>query len=160
MTALPGARDLPDRDPGLPRFVLVIAAIAAAAAIIAAVRTGAALAPPTLVPQEATAIVGPSGADLFVREGCGECHVTQGVPTALGPSLAGVLASARERLADPRYTGSAATPEAYLREATVDHCRDLLAGYSCPDVSAVELRLGAGEIDRLVRYLAQLEAPP
>jgi mono/diheme cytochrome c family protein len=150
--------ELPEADPGLPRFLGVVVLVALLAAAYVVARPGGNLPAPDLAGASAAATSSAplSGADLFLREGCGECHVTVGPSTALGPSLAGALEHARARLEQPSYTGSATSPEAYLREATLDHCKDLLPGYQCPEVLTVGLRLSTQELDRLVAYVAGL----
>jgi hypothetical protein len=157
--------DLPARDPGLPRFVLVALGAAALLAVWALLRPpgpaggltadggGTGVATVTPAPGQR------SGALLFLQEGCGRCHVTAGPSTARGPSLVGLAAVAAARVADPGYRGWAQDARGYLREAIVDHCLDLVPGYDCPAAPYVSLRLSAEEIDRLVEFVGQLQAP-
>lgn len=158
MTAEGVALDVPARDPGLPRFLVVVAACALAGAALVAVRPEPLDAPAAGadVAGDPTPDAGLTGAGLFLREGCGECHATSGPSSALGPSLAGVWSRAQSRVIMPGYAGDADTAEGYLREATLAHCVDLLPGYTCPDVSEVGLRLSLDEVDRIVRFMAGL----
>jgi mono/diheme cytochrome c family protein len=159
----PVVRDLPVADPGLPRFVLVVALLAAVGALWLAMR------PSEVVPLESVRdevlpeVVeepeGTSGGMIFVREGCGECHVTTGPSTALGPSLAGVGARAEERVRSPEYTGHSDNARDYVREATLDHCADVVPGYECVELSDVGLRLSPAEVDSLVDFMLGLPAP-
>jgi nitric oxide reductase subunit C len=98
-----------------------------------------------------------SGASLFVVEGCGTCHVTVGPSTALQPSLAGTRAHAEDRIESPDYGGLATTPEEYIRESILDHCADVLPGYSCESAPDVGVRLGSDEIDALVEFIMGLD---
>jgi hypothetical protein len=155
--------DLPDRDPGLPRFAWLAIALAVAAVCWVAVRPTTELGPDAAAAGDtvsAASSPAESGATLYVREGCGQCHTTVGPATALGPSLAGAARLAAARIHAPDYTGLARTPADYLREATVDHCVDLLPGYvyDCADVPDVALRLGDADVARLVEFLAALPA--
>lgn len=154
--------DLPVDDPGVPRFVYVIAAVALAGAAWLLVRPTA-VTPlgdmqDEIVAEESTEAEDTSGGMIFVREGCGACHVTAGPSSALGPSLSGVATAADQRVRSPSYTGRADNAGDYLREATLDHCVDLVPGYDCVEVSDVALRLSIDEIDRLVTFMMGLSA--
>jgi len=155
----PSLVDVPEPDPGLPRFLALVTVVTVLAAGAVVLRPAA---PPTVArapldgPGPAV-VPDVSGAGLFLREGCGECHVTAGPSSALGPSLAGVYQRAGRRVAEPTYTGTADSPLGYLWEATLYHCRDLLPGYVCPDLPAVGLRLSLEELEVLVGYLAALD---
>lgn len=145
-------------DPGTPRFVRATLVIALLAAVWVLIRPTAARVPT----DGGAAAVGDgtlsSGGMLFLREGCGACHVTVGPSSALGPSLAGVLANAAARLGDPSYAGYAGTPRDYVREATLEHCVDPLPGYAyeCTEVADVGLRLSEADVERLVDFLSEL----
>lgn len=159
MSGAVGIHDLPEADPGLPRFVLLVALLAVGGAAVAAVRgspTGPGPGTGAVAEGRSPEAIGWSGEELFLREGCGECHAADGSSSALGPGLAGALGRASERIADPTYGGTARSPREYLWEATVDHCRDPLPGYACPEGVVVGLRLGADEVDRVVDYVVQL----
>lgn len=152
--------DLPAADPGIPLFVVAAAACAVLGAMWLVVRP-----PHSDVPGPSAADeVGQgsiprvrTGSDIFVAEGCGTCHITSGPSTALQPSLEGALGRAARRLQASDYSGSATTPEEYLREAILDHCADTLPGYSCEGAPDVGLRLGPAEFEALVAFVADLE---
>jgi hypothetical protein len=145
-------------EPGVPRFLRLALAATLVAAIWVLVRPAAGPSPASGGPGTAGDGTTASGGTLFLREGCGACHVTVGPSSALGPSLAGVLANAGRRIADPSYAGFARTPIDYVREATLDHCVDLLPGYDyeCTEVGDVGLRLNEADVARLVDFLARL----
>lgn len=166
MTQPTRVADLPGRDAGLPRFVITALVGSAALAVWLLVRpsrpagpmaTG--VPPPRATVTSATLPGQRSGATLFLQEGCGNCHATTGPSTALGPSLAGAADRAGARIRAEDYRGSADSPAAYLREAIVDHCLDLVPGYDCVAAPDITLRLSAEEIDRLVGFVSRLEAP-
>ena len=148
----------PPVEPGLPRFVVAAALCTVLAAVWAMggrsenARPSAGTAQPAAANRESPL----SGAELYISAGCAECHPTVGPSTALGPSLAGAEESARLRLADEGYTGSADDALGYLAEATVDHCTDLLPGYGCQGVPDFGLHLTAEQVDDLVRYMIDL----
>jgi mono/diheme cytochrome c family protein len=154
--------DLPERDPGLPRFIMVMAVLVAAGALWLVVR------PVSVEPLDEAPVVSAavepeeagdaSGGMLFVREGCGACHATAGPSTALGPTLSDAARNADDRIRSPEYAGHAEDAGAYLREATLDHCADILPGYECVEVSEVGLRLSAAEIEKLVEFMSGLGA--
>lgn len=154
--------ELPARDPGLPRFAwaagLVAAGIAAgwlwAAAPAPSPEAEAALDAFAQTPIPAEVVL--PGAGLFLREGCGACHATSDVSTALGPGLSGVGARAARRIAEAGYGGEADTATAYLREAIVDHCADAVPGYACVDLPDIGLRLTEDDVADLVDYLGRL----
>ncbi len=56
----------------------------------------------------------------FQKGGCGACHVIPGVPGAsgmIGPDLSAIGDVVEARLESDEYSGQAANPEDYLREA-------------------------------------------
>ena len=152
------AIDLPERDPGLPRFALALAGLAIIgclwllAAPLPGRFSGHATRATTAVP---TGLAEP-GRDLFVSQGCGACHAVEGPPTAGGPSLGGALGRAAARVGSAEYSGEAKDAMAYLREAILDHCADPLPGYDCGKAPAVGLRLSERQIDELVGFVATL----
>jgi nitric oxide reductase subunit C len=95
---------------------------------------------------------------------CATCHSrTQGL-TQIGPSLAGVVKTAKERIADPTYGGGAQAPAEYLRESILRPSAFVVTGatYRAPDGTSLmpafyEKTLQPGQIDDLVAYLSTLE---
>lgn len=152
--------DLPAADPAVPPFVLAVVVLAVLAAVWLAARApgGAEL---VEAPAAPTGLPAESGGGLFVREGCGGCHPTVGASGVQGPSLAGAARRAAGRIASPAYTGFATDPIGYLREATVDHCVDLVPGftYDCAEVGDVGLRLGEADLERLIDFVRNLPDP-
>jgi len=162
MSAAEEHRDLPVRDPGVPRFARMIMAVAVVGAMWILLRPEADGPPGTGgfrpgAPEDASS-AGPSGASLFFAQGCGACHSTIGPATAMAPTLAGVWDRAAARIAEDEYRGSANTREDYLREAVLDPCAYVVLGYTCTCAPDVGLRLSSAEVDRLVTYLAGLSA--
>lgn len=94
---------------------------------------------------------------------CTACHsMAPGVNLA-GPTLAGMLTRAQETIDSPDYTGSATTPEDYIRESIVEPSAWLYPGamYSANGVSFMPATYGQDltpeEIDHLVAYLASFK---
>ncbi len=145
-------------DAPVPRFVWLLVTLFIAGSFWAA--RGDSVAQPVATPAPPRTSLPAqwptAGADLFLAAGCASCHATVGRSTKLGPSLAGALKSAEARLADPGYAGQAATPEEYLVEATVDHCRDLIPGYSCAGVPDYGVMLTGDQVSGLVQFLVGL----
>jgi mono/diheme cytochrome c family protein len=148
--------DLPARDPGLPRVASLAVVIALGAALWLLLRPVAVALPAAEAPGAVPTEVGQTGAEVFISAGCSACHPTTGPSAPSGPSLAGVLERAQARIAAPDYAGRVDSARAYLREATLDHCLDLVPGYTCPAVPEVGLRLTAGQVDALVDFMAGL----
>jgi nitric oxide reductase subunit C len=107
---------------------------------------------------------GDRGKALFNGAGaCAGCHAVAPGVRLVGPSLAGIGATASDRIKDPAYHGKASAVEEYLRESIVDPSR-----YIAPDgnYATTEGRsfmpdqfsktLDAGQIDDLVAYLNTL----
>lgn len=150
--------ELPERDPGIPRFVwltLVLALGLGGWALLRPERAREALLSPapsqdaSLPDAEAAAL----GARLFVAQGCGGCHPTIGPDSSLGPSLEALSSRAAARLSAPDYAGSALDAAAYVAEASVDHCRDRLPGYVCPELTELSLRLSLADGEALAAFL-------
>jgi hypothetical protein len=59
-------------------------------------------------------------------------------------------------LSVPDYAGAATTPGEYLRESIVDHCTDLVPGYSCDDVPNYGLWMSTDEATRIAAYVEAL----
>jgi hypothetical protein len=160
VTARPPAADLPQIEPRLPRFAALLAMLALGGAIAAWVAwpIRQSVADGSAAFDAGPGSIDATGGMLFVREGCGACHATVGPSSAMGPTLAGAAESAAQRIASPEYAGFAESPDAYLREATLDHCVDVPAeyDYACDQLSEVGLRLSSDEIDRLVQFMVDL----
>jgi hypothetical protein len=160
VTVAPPFTDLPDRDPGLPRFILLLACGAVLGAGWVMLRPSGGSTGTVAATTGSGQAADLTGGSLFVREGCGACHATIGPSMASGPSLAGARQHAADRIASPDYTGFSDSPDDYLREATLDHCVDLVPGYvhDCAKLSDVGLRLSDAQVDLLVAFIAAL--PP
>lgn len=150
--------ELPERDPGIPRFVwlaLILALGLGAWALLRPERAGEALLSPapsqdaSLPDSEAAAL----GARLFVAQGCGGCHPTVGPDSSLGPSLETIASRASARLVAPDYAGTARDVASYVAEASLDHCRDRLPGYDCPELTELSLRLSLADGEALAAFL-------
>lgn len=94
---------------------------------------------------------------------CAACHsMAPGVNLA-GPTLAGMLTRAQETIESPEYTGSATTPEEFIRESIVEPSAYLHPGamYSANGVSFMPTTyvddLTPEELDNLVAYLASFK---
>lgn len=107
-----------------------------------------------------------SPAAAFQKGGCFACHVIPGAPTSgtLGPDLSTIVDVAQTRLADPGYTGSATTAEAYIRESILAPEAFLVA--DCPTAACqkglmpatLAQTLSEAEIATIVGYLTGLPA--
>ena len=152
--------DLPVLDPGLPRFAVLAAVVIAVASFWLVARpTDVAPLETVVIEDDLEVVAAPgdeTGGMLFVREGCGACHATDGPSTALGPTLLDAAQNAVDRIRSSDYTGRAEDERAYLREATLDHCVDVLPGYQCVEVSEVALRLSSSQVERLVDFMMAL----
>ncbi len=93
---------------------------------------------------------------------CAACHLSAGSPQVgvLGPALTGGRTVASQRIASPSYTGSAQTPEGYVRESILNPDAYVVPGdgYSSPGgastmPAAVGEALSPLELDTLVRAL-------
>lgn len=61
-----------------------------------------------------------AGAELMVNNGCGGCHIVQGVDGmvgVVGPELSALGSVALERLEDSAYGGAATSAEEYIQES-------------------------------------------
>ncbi len=72
-----------------------------------------------------------AGLELYRQQYCGLCHVLDAANTGgpFGPSHNGMGTTADNRIRDPNYTGSATTPEGYIRESIVDPGIHIVPGY-------------------------------
>lgn len=147
--------ELPERDPGLPRFALLLVSGGMAMVVfaLAASRQG----PAPLVPYgpEPLPVVS-AGETVYGAAGCASCHDPSGRDSVLAPGLAGVASRATQRLEDPSYGGEAQSVTGYLEEAILDHCADPLPGYDCASAPDVSVRLSMADVANLVQYLLTL----
>jgi mono/diheme cytochrome c family protein len=102
-----------------------LAAITVLAALLGSVDPSAAttLAPATPAPTVPAAQEGraAAGRQVYLQNYCGICHslAAAGTRGTFGPPHDGLATTARQRLADPAYTGEAMTVVQYLRESIV-----------------------------------------
>ena len=93
---------------------------------------------------------------------CFSCHSTQPGVQVVGPSLAGVGTRAAEILKAPGYTGTAKTPEDYIRESILNPSAYVVPGptFAAAGQSIMpaiyQTMLKPEDIDHLVAYLATL----
>ena len=94
---------------------------------------------------------------------CFSCHSTQPGVQVVGPSLAGVGTRAAEILKAPGYTGTAKTPEDYIRESILNPSAYVVPGptFAAAGQSIMpaiyQTMLKPEDIDHLVAYLATLK---
>lgn len=95
--------------------------------------------------------------------GCFACHSTAPGVNLVGPSLAGIAATAAARVQASEYTGDATDAEGYLRESILAPSADIVAGanYSSGGVSMMPATFGQSlepaQVDALVAYLMTLK---
>ena len=109
----------------------------------------------TMTTEEFVAV----GARIYARA-CVLCHSGLG---DRAPKLDAVATVWRERIGDPRYRGSAATLEAYLRESMIEPSAYVVKGFGkpgsgdtespMPEVTRGALSLSPSEIDAVIAYL-------
>ncbi len=149
--------ELPERDPGLPRFVWLVYGGLLVLGLVLLLRPDDGLAVLAPEPEAERSVEGEDlagrGARIFVAEGCSGCHATVGADGSLGPSLYGLAQRATTRLAAPDYQGRAVDAAGYVVEASLDHCLDPLPGWDCPDLSGLALRLSIEDGEALAAYL-------
>lgn len=100
-----------------------------------------------------------TGQELFISQGCGGCHVIEGVDAAIGqvcPNLSTIATDATEIIASPDYTGDATTAAEYIRESIVDPNIYVVEGYQ-PNVmpQTFDQTLSEQQINDLVAFLMQ-----
>lgn len=94
---------------------------------------------------------------------CFSCHATQPGVQLVGPSVAGLGARAVEVLKNPGYTGTARTPEDYIRESILHPSAHVVPGatFSAGGLSIMPAiyqdTLKPADIDHLVAYLDTLK---
>ena len=99
-----------------------------------------------------------AGKQVYLQNYCGICHTlaTAGTHGVFGPSHDGVATTARQRIADPAYTGKAVTVVQYLRESIVEPAAFAAPGYtytSHPMPSYAHL--AKRDLDALIYFLLQ-----
>lgn len=93
---------------------------------------------------------------LLVSQGCGGCHLLEGVSGMtgrVGPPLDGIGERAAARVLEPAYTGEAADAAAYLRESIVAPNLYLVPDYPPVMPEGLDRSLSNEEFDALVTYL-------
>lgn len=96
------------------------------------------------------------GVTSYASNYCGACHALQpaGTNGTFGPSHDDMAATALQRLADPLYSGSATTPEEYLRESILEPSQYLVPGFvMTPHAMPSFAHLPAEDIDALIALL-------
>jgi cytochrome c551/c552 len=89
--------------------------------------------------------------------GCITCHSVEPNVVVVGPSLAGIAATAERIVNSPGYTGTAKTGEEFLRESILNPNANVETGFShgvMPDWLTV---LSEQQIDDLIAYLGMLK---
>ena len=95
--------------------------------------------------------------------GCFACHATVPGVNLVGPSLAGIAATAEARVKAADYHGKATDAAGYIRESILDPNADLVAGptYSTNGQSMMPPGFGQSlepaQVDALVAYLTTLK---
>ena len=109
--------------------------------------------PPAVQDKRAAA-----GREIYLKNYCGICHAlaTAGTRGTFGPPHDGLATTARERIADPAYTGEAVTAAQYLRESIVEPAIYASPGYiytshPMPTYSHLPRR----DLDALIYFLMQ-----
>lgn len=91
------------------------------------------------------------GAELYVVRGCQSCHGAEG-SGGIGPAVAGIAGTERELI-----DGTVVIADTeYLRRSITDPNAEIVAGYS---IRMPENRLSDADVDALVAYIEELEAP-
>lgn len=91
------------------------------------------------------------GADIYTARGCQSCHGAGG-SGGIGPALAGIAGTQRE-LIDGTFV---VADTEYLRRSITHPNEEIVAGYS---VRMPENNLSDADVDALVAYIEELEAP-
>ncbi len=97
------------------------------------------------------------GLRVYRAQYCGVCHQLSVAETAgqFGPSHDGMARTAPTRLLNPAYTGTASTPDAYLRESILTPEAYVVDGYALSSHHMPSYaHLSRAEIDALVYLLA------
>ena len=98
------------------------------------------------------------GKQVYLSQYCGVCHALAAAGTGgvFGPVHDGIGRHANERIADPRYKGSATTAEDYIRESVVAPSIFIAAGTG-PGHQAMPsfAHLPSADIDAVVYFLSQ-----
>ena len=98
------------------------------------------------------------GKQVYLSQYCGVCHTLAAAGTGgmFGPAHDSLGRHANQRIADPRYQGSATTAEDYIRESIVDPSIFIAAGAG-PGHQAMPsfAHLPSADIDAMVYFLSQ-----
>lgn len=99
-----------------------------------------------------------AGRQVYLQNYCGICHTLAAAGThgAFGPPHDGIAATARQRLADPNYSGKAVTVIQYLRESIVEPAAYAAPGYTYTShPMPVYAYLPKRDLDALIYFLLQ-----
>ena len=107
--------------PPAPTATVTTSVTATVTATVTAVTPTAALTPTVTTPIALDARAA-AGREVYWHNYCGICHTLAAAGTngTFGPPHNGIAATAKQRIADPSYTGKAVTVVQYLRESIVE----------------------------------------
>lgn len=97
---------------------------------------------------------------LFKQSGCPVCHTIPGISGAQGRECPKLVlgTTASQRLADPQYTGTAATDWEYIMESILNPAAYVVPGYSNRTMPPwYGKKLSATALDKMTRYLIQIK---
>ena len=99
-----------------------------------------------------------AGREVYLRNYCGICHTLAAAGTngTFGPPHNGIATTAKQRIADPSYTGKAVTVVQYLRESIVEPTAYAAPGFAytshpMPSYAHLPKR----DLDALIYFLLQ-----
>ncbi|MDX1429682.1 MAG: cytochrome c [Rhodothermales bacterium] len=101
-----------------------------------------------------------SGRDLYLQQYCGLCHALRKAETEgiFGPAHDGMEELARQRLADPNYSGHASTTVEYVRESILKPQIYIVPGFEATvHRMPAYTHLAPEVIEALVAYLLEPE---
>lgn len=99
-----------------------------------------------------------AGQQVYLKNYCGICHslATAGTTGRFGPPHNGIATIAKQRIADPAYTGEAVTVVQYLRESLVEPRAYITPGYEHTSHPMPPYgQLPKADLDALVYFLLQ-----
>lgn len=101
------------------------------------------------------------GAELLVNNGCGGCHIVQGVEGMMGvvgPDLSGIGSLALERLEDSGYSGAATSADEYIEESILEPAIYVVVDYPAGVMPATFAdSLSPEDLQTIVEYLTARE---
>ena len=97
------------------------------------------------------------GRELYLEHHCGACHAlaATGSQGFFGPAHDAVAVLAAARIADPNYSGEAATAADYLRESIVAPAAYVVPGYAFTRHSMPAYDLPENDLNALVAFLME-----